>query len=224
MLMNTAAKPVASKNKLLTTVAWRIGGRTEYALEGSVFIAGAVVQWLRDGLGIIKSSSEIEKLATSVADTGGVFVVPAFTGLGAPHWDSYARGLICGITRGTTRAHIARAALESIAYQVADVLCAMEADSGIKLKELRVDGGAARNNFLMQFQSDLLNCQIIRPRQIESTAQGAAHLAGVTTGLWNKKDLERFHQKDRVFKPSISALRRKILYAGWRNAVRRVMA
>src|SRR5436190_2864321 len=179
MLMNTGTKPIASKNNLLTTVAWRIGNRTEYALEGSIFIAGAVVQWVRDGLGIIRSSADVEALAARVPDTGGVYFVPAFAGLGAPHWDQYARGIIAGITRGTTAGHIARAALEGIAYQVADVLKAMEADSGLSIPELRVDGGAAANNLLMQFQADILNVPIVRPKLLETTALGAAYLAGL---------------------------------------------
>ncbi|MBL9201394.1 MAG: glycerol kinase GlpK, partial [Opitutaceae bacterium] len=164
MLMNTGPKPIASKNNLLTTVAWRVGGRTEYALEGSIFIAGAVVQWLRDGLGLIKTSAEVEALAAQVPDNGGAYLVPAFAGLGAPHWDQYARGLLAGLTRGTSAAHLARAALEGIAYQVHDVLAAMQADSGIRLKELRVDGGACANNLLMQFQADVLGVPVVRPR------------------------------------------------------------
>src|SRR2546423_1723592 len=184
MLMNTGAKPIISKNNLLTTVAWRIGRRTEYALEGSIFIAGAVVQWLRDGLGIIKSSAEVETLAGAVTDNGGVYLVPAFAGLGAPHWDQYARGIIAGLTRGTKAGHLARAALEGIAYQVMDVLKAMEADAGIRLKELRVDGGACLNNLLMQFQSDLLGVPVVRPKVAETTALGAAYLAGLAVGFW----------------------------------------
>jgi len=185
MLMNTGTKPITSKNNLLTNIAWRIGNRTEYASEGSIFIAGAVVQWLRDGLGIIKSSAEVESFAAQVPDTGGVYLVPAFAGLGAPHWDQYARGVIVGITRGTKAAHIARAALEGIAYQVMDVLRSMEADAGIRLKELRVDGGACANNLLMQFQSDLLGVPVVRPRVSETTALGAAYLAGLAVGFWN---------------------------------------
>src|SRR5256886_2736022 len=184
MLMNTGSKPIPSKNNLLTTIAWRIGDRTEYALEGSIFIAGAVVQWLRDGLGIIKSSAEVEALAAQVPDTGGVYLVPAFAGLGAPHWDPYARGVIAGISRGTRAAHIARAALEGIAYQVMDVLKAMEADAGLRLKELRVDGGACADNLLMQFQSDLLTVPVVRPKISETTALGAAYLAGLAVGFW----------------------------------------
>jgi glycerol kinase len=188
MLMNTGTEPIATKNKLLTTIAWRQGGKTNYALEGSVFIAGAVVQWLRDGLGIIKSAPEIETLASSVPDSGDVFLVPAFAGLGAPHWDAYARGAIVGLTRGTTAAHIARAALEGIAYQVSDILTAMQDDSGIQLAELRVDGGACKNNLLMQFQADLLGVPVIRAANTETTAMGAAYLAGLAVDFYKSKD------------------------------------
>src|SRR5438067_137782 len=188
MLMNTGTKPITSKNNLLTTVAWRIGNRTEYALEGSIFIAGAVVQWLRDGLGIIKSSSEVEALAAQVDDTGGVYLVPAFAGLGAPHWDQYARGALVGLTRGSGRAQIVRAALESIAYQVRDVVDAMAAESGLPLSEIRLDGGAAVNNMLCQFQADLLGSPAVRPRVIETTALGAAYLAGLAIGYWRSRD------------------------------------
>ena len=184
MLMNIGEKPLVSKNKLLTTLAWKIGDRPVYALEGSIFVAGAVVQWLRDGLGIIQSAAEIEALSQEVQDSGGVSFVPAFTGLGAPHWDQHARGTLFGITRGTTSAHIARAALESIAFQTYDVLKAMEADSGIRIKELRVDGGATANNFLMQFQSNLLQSSIVKPQTTEITALGAAYLAGLGIGFW----------------------------------------
>jgi glycerol kinase len=222
MLMHTGAKPVTSKNNLLTTVAWRIGNRTEFALEGSIFIAGAVVQWLRDGLGIIQSSAEIEALAASVPDTHGVYLVPAFAGLGAPHWDPYARGLLAGITRGTTRAHIARAALESIAYQVADVLHAMQSDSGIKLKELRVDGGASANNLLMQFQSDLLGVPVVRPKVTETTALGAAYLAGLAVGFWkDQKEIAAQWQVDRRFTPAMKPTARRQLVAGWTKALSR---
>ncbi|HEY6225299.1 MAG TPA: glycerol kinase GlpK, partial [Gemmatimonadales bacterium] len=200
MLMNTGTRPIVSRNNLLTTVAWRIGNRTEFALEGSIFIAGAVVQWLRDGLGIIQSSSEVEALAAQVVDPQGVYLVPAFAGLGAPHWDQYARGLVAGITRGTTAAHIARAALEGIAFQVADVLRAMEADAKITLKELRVDGGACANNLLMQFQSDLLGVPVVRPKVTETTALGAAYLAGLATGFWkDQKQIATQWQVDRRF-------------------------
>ena len=222
MLMNTGTKPTPSKNNLLTTVAWRIGKRTEYALEGSIFIAGAVVQWLRDGLGIIRSSSEVEALASQVADTEGVYLVPAFAGLGAPHWDQYARGLIAGVTRGTTAAHIARAALEGIAFQVADVLRAMEADAKIRLKELRVDGGASANNLLMQFQSHLLGVPVVRPKVTETTALGAAYLAGLAVGYWkDQKQIAAQWQVDRRFAPAMKPAQRKQLEAGWRKALER---
>jgi glycerol kinase len=222
MLMNTGTKPIASKNNLLTTVAWRIGNRTEYALEGSIFIAGAVVQWLRDGLGIIKSSSEVEALAAQVTDPEGVYLVPAFAGLGAPHWDQYARGLVAGLTRGTTAAHIARAALEGIAFQVADVLRAMEADAHIKLKELRVDGGASANNLLMQFQSNLLDVPVVRPTVTETTALGAAYLAGLAVGYWkDQKQIAAQWQVDRRFTPAMKAAQRKQLEKGWRKALDR---
>jgi glycerol kinase len=222
MLMNTGTKPIASKNNLLTTVAWRIGHRTEYALEGSIFIAGAVVQWLRDGLGIIGSSSEVEALAAQVEDTGGVYLVPAFAGLGAPHWDPYARGLLAGVTRGTTAAHVARAALEGIAFQVADVLRAMEADAKIKLKELRVDGGASANNLLMQFQSHLLGVPVVRPKVTETTALGAAYLAGLAVGYWkDQKQIATQWQVDRRFTPGMKPPQRKRLDAGWRKALER---
>lgn len=220
MLMNTGTKPIASKNNLLTTVAWRIGNRTEYALEGSIFIAGAVVQWLRDGLEMIRSAPEVEALAASVPDTGGVYLVPAFAGLGAPHWDQYARGTIVGITRGTTRAHIARAALEGIALQVMDVLRAMEADSRIKLKELRVDGGASANDLLMQLQADLLNVPVVRPKVAETTALGAAYLAGLAVGYWkNQADIAQQWQVDRRFKPAMKSATRKHIAAGWVKAL-----
>jgi glycerol kinase len=222
MLMNTGTKPITSKNNLLTTVAWRIGNRTEYALEGSIFIAGAVVQWLRDGLGVIKSSSDVEALASQAEDTDGVYLVPAFAGLGAPHWDQYARGLLAGVTRGTTAAHIARAALEGIAYQVADVLRAMEADAKIKLKELRVDGGASANNLLMQFQSNLLGVPVVRPKVTETTALGAAYLAGLAVGYWkDQRQIAAQWQIDRRFTPAMKPARRKQLETGWRKALDR---
>jgi glycerol kinase len=185
MLQSTGNRAVASKHRLLTTVAWKIGGYTDYALEGSVFVGGAVVQWLRDGLGVIRASSDVEPLANSVPDNGGVYFVPAFVGLGAPHWDSYARGAIFGLTRGSTAGHIARAALESIAYQVADLMDAVQTDAGAPLKELRVDGGASANNALMQFQADVLGVPVVRPAITETTALGAAYLAGLATGFWN---------------------------------------
>ena len=225
MLMNTGTKPIMSKNNLLTTIGWRIGDRTEYALEGSIFIAGAVVQWLRDGLGIIKTSAEVESLAAQVPDTGGVYLVPAFAGLGAPHWDQYARGVIAGITRGTTAAHIARAALEGIAYQVMDVLHAMEADANLRLKELRVDGGACSDDLLMQFQSDLLDVPVVRPRVAETTALGAAYLAGLAVGFWkDQTEIAKQWQVDRRFVPAFKPARRKQLCAGWTKALARAKA
>ena len=222
MLMHTGTAPIASRNNLLTTVAWRIGSRTDYALEGSIFIAGAVVQWLRDGLGIIRSSAEVETLAASVPDTHGVFLVPAFAGLGAPHWDQYARGVLAGLTRGCTSAHIARAALEGIALQVMDVLKAMEADAGIRLKELRVDGGACANNLLMQLQADLLNVPVVRPRVAETTALGAAYLAGLAVAFWKDlPDIAHQWQADRRFTPHMKPAARKALAAGWQKALAR---
>ena len=223
MLMHTGAKPISSKNNLLTTVAWRINGRTEFALEGSVFIAGAVTQWLRDGLEFFKSAAEIEKLAASVPDNGGVHLVPAFAGLGAPHWDQHARGILCGLTRGTTKAHIARAALEGIAYQVHDILGAMKADAGVRLKELRVDGGTSANNLLMQFQSDLLNVPVIRPRITETTALGAAYLAGLAVGYWKtKKDIATQWKQNRAFSPNnMKPATRRALITSWERALDR---
>lgn len=222
MLMNTGTKPVVSKKNLLTTIAWRIGGRTEYALEGSIFIAGAVVQWLRDGLGLIKSSAEVEALAARVPDNGGTYLVPAFAGLGAPHWDQYARGLIAGLTRGTSAAHLARAALEGIAYQVHDVLHAMQSDSGIRLKELRVDGGACANNLLMQFQADLLGVPVVRPRVAETTALGAAYLAGLAVGYWkDTAEIASQWQVDRRFTPGMKPSQRKAVLVGWNKALAR---
>ncbi len=205
MLMNIGDKPTLSKNKLVTTVAWKIGDRVNYALEGSIFIGGAVVQWLRDGLGIIKSSGDVEKLAESVPDTGGVYLVPAFAGLGAPHWDPHARGTIVGITRGTEAGHIARAAVESIAFQTVDILRAMEADSGKRITELRVDGGATANNQLLQFQSDILRAEVVRPQITETTAIGAAYLAGLAVGMWASIDEIQSQWKiDTTFKPKKS--------------------
>lgn len=222
MLMNTGTRPIASRNNLLTTVAWRIGARTEYALEGSIFIAGAVVQWLRDGLEIIRSSPDVEALAASVPDTGGVYLVPAFAGLGAPHWDPHARGTIVGLTRGTTKAHIARAALEGIALQVMDVLKAMEADAGIKLKELRVDGGACANDLLMQLQADLMKVPVVRPRVAETTALGAAYLAGIAVGYWEgQAEIARQWQADRRFKPTMKPAARNRIASGWTKALSR---
>ncbi len=222
MLMNTGRKPIPSRNNLLTTVAWHVGKEREFALEGSVFIAGAAVQWLRDGLGIIRSSSEVESLAASVPDNGGVYLVPAFAGLGAPHWDPYARGTLAGITRGTTAAHIARATLEGIAYQVSDILDAMQRDAGIRLRELRVDGGASANNLLMQFQSDILGVPVVRPKVTETTALGAAYLAGLAVGFWkDRAEIARQWQVDRRFKPGLKKATRTRLLAGWNKALAR---
>jgi glycerol kinase len=225
MLQNTGDKPVVSKNRLLTTVGWSIKGKTTYALEGSVFIAGAVVQWLRDELQIIRTAEEIEELAVSVPDTAGVYFVPAFSGMGAPHWDQYARGSIVGLTRGANRAHIARAALEGIAFQVSDILEAMESDSGVPLKELRVDGGAARNNLLMQLQADLLGCRVTRPLNPESTVLGATYLAGLAVGYWpDQETIARQWQADRRFEPAISSDERKARRTAWTRALDRARA
>ena len=222
MLLHTGETHVLSNNNLLTTVAWKIGDKTEYALEGSVFIAGALVQWLRDGLGLIKSAPEIEALASSVQDNGGVYIVPAFSGLGAPHWDPHARGIIAGLSRGVTAGHIARAALEGIAYQVADVLEAMIADSGVPATELRVDGGAAINNLLMQFQADILDLPIVRPKVLETTALGAAYLAGLAVGFWdNFETIEKQWQDEKHFTPEIDKIQRNQLRAEWRKALER---
>lgn len=220
MLMNTGEKAVPSTNNLLTTVAWKVNGVTHYALEGSVFIAGAVVQWLRDGLKIIRTSAEVETLAAEVSSSEGVYVVPAFAGLGAPYWNQHARGTIVGITRGTTGAHFARAALDSIAYQTMDVLKAMEADAGIAIKELRVDGGATANNLLMQFQSDLLHTKVVRPTVVETTALGAAYLAGLAVGYWSSTDeIQEQWQMERVFSPSMPEEERTQLSEGWKRAI-----
>ena len=224
MLMNIGSEPIVSEQKLLTTVAWQRNGSTEYALEGSVFIGGAVVQWLRDGLKIVNSAAEIEPLAASVPDNGGVYMVPAFAGLGAPHWDQYARGSISGITRGTTAAHFARAALESIAYQVADVLDVMQKDSGIQIKELRADGGAASNNLLLQFQADLLRVPVIRPKVTETTALGAAYLAGLAVGFWKgTADVESHWEVDRIFEPQASEVESARHRKKWNAALARAM-
>ncbi|HEY6503961.1 MAG TPA: glycerol kinase GlpK [Chitinophagaceae bacterium] len=221
MLMNTGEKAIASQNNLLTTIAWKIDDKVEYALEGSVFIAGAVVQWLRDELKIILKSADVEKLSQQVKDTDGVYIVPAFAGLGAPHWNPYARGTIFGLTRGSSNAHIARAALDSIAYQTYDVLKAMEADSGISIKELRVDGGATVNDQLMQFQSDILNCKVVRPKITETTALGAAYLAGLAVGYWkNIDDIREQWQIDKSFTPSMADQKRNELVTGWQRAVK----
>jgi len=221
LLLNTGGRPVTSERGLLTTIAWQLDGAATYALEGSVFIAGAVVQWLRDGLGIIGSATESETLAESVADTGGVYLVPAFTGLGAPYWDPYARGALVGMTRGTTKAHVARAALEAIAYQNRDVLDAMALESGAPLQALRVDGGAAANNFLCQFQADVLNVEVLRPAVTETTGMGAAFLAGVGAGMWKAGDLASRWRLERRFAPSMGHVPREAGYAGWRRAVER---
>jgi len=221
MLMNTGKQPVFSINNLLTTIAWQINGKTEYALEGRVFIAGAVVQWLRDGLHLINSSSETETLAQQVSSNDGVYIVPAFAGLGAPYWNQHARGTIVGITRGTTSAHFARAALESIAYQTMDVVNAMQSDANITVKELRVDGGATANNFLMQFQSDILNTKVIRPTITETTALGAAYLAGLAVGYWsNMEEIQKQWQVNKIFEPVITEKERKELASEWKRAVR----
>lgn len=225
LLMNTGNKPVMSGNRLLTTIAWKIGDTVNYALEGSVFVAGSVVQWLRDGLGIIGSSSEIEALASSVADNGGVYMVPALTGLGAPYWDQYAKGTITGITRGTTAAHIARAALEGIAFQTMDIVAAMEKDAGMKLGKLKVDGGASRNNMMMQFQADILGAEVIRPMITETTALGAAYLAGLATGFWQSLDQIRSQwQAERTFVPSTPGEAVDKAKAGWLDAVSRTLS
>jgi glycerol kinase len=222
MVLNTGKQPVNSKNNLLTTIAWKISGQTTYSLEGSVFIAGAVVQWLRDGLGLVRASAEIEQLAATVKDNGGVFLVPAFAGLGAPHWDPSARGTITGLTRGTTAGHLARAALESVAFQTADVLQAMEADSGISLKELRVDGGMTGNDLLMQFQSDILGIPLVRPQVRETTALGAAYLAGLGVGFWNgTEELQTQWQRDKEFHPAMDAAKVAELKRHWHKAVTR---
>jgi glycerol kinase len=225
MLMNTGTKAITSKNNLLTTIAWQLDGKTEYALEGSVFIAGAVVQWLRDGLKIIRNSSEIESLAATVKDAERVYIVPAFAGLGTPHWNQHARGSIFGLTRGSSNAHLAKAALDSIAYQTYDVLKAMEADAGISIAELRVDGGATINNSLMQFQSDILNTKVIRPKITETTALGAAYLAGLAVGYWkNIEEIQKQWQVDRTFAPGMKDEKRNELVKGWQRAVKAAIA
>jgi glycerol kinase len=229
MLMNTGKTAIASQNNLLTTVGWTLpsptASQTDYMLEGSVFMGGATVQWLRDGLGLIKQASEVEELAASVPDTGGVVFVPAFTGLGAPYWDAYARGTILGMTRGTGKAHIARAALDSIAYQTADVLEAMHKDSAIALSELRVDGGAARNDLLMQFQADVLGVSVVRPQVTETTALGAAYLAGLAVGFWSGIDeIAQQWKVERRFEPLMSADERGAKLALWRKAVDKARA
>jgi glycerol kinase len=222
LLQNTGTRPVPSANRLISTIAWKIGDRTEYALEGSVFIGGAVVQWLRDGLGIIKQSADVEPLAASAGDNGGVYLVPAFAGLGAPHWDPYARGLLMGITRGTTSGHIARAAIESIAYQVDDLLDAVSRDSGIALSELRVDGGASMNDALLQFQADLLGVAVVRPSVTETTALGAAYLAGLAVGFWSSsEEIARQWRAERRFEPAMPRAHASRLRDRWREAISR---
>lgn len=223
MLMNTGEKAVASKSGLLTTIAWGLDGKVEYALEGSIFIAGAAVQWLRDGLKFIDSASDSEYYASKVKDTDGVYVVPAFAGLGAPYWDMYARGAIFGLTRGTKKEHIVRATLDSLAYQTKDVLGAMEADSGIQLQALRVDGGAVANNLLMQFQADILGVKVERPKLTETTAMGAAYLAGLATNFWNKEEIANNSNLDTIFEPQMNEEERTTLYKGWKKAVTRTM-
>ncbi|MGE7776798.1 glycerol kinase GlpK [Chitinophaga sp. NPDC101104] len=221
MMLNTGEKAISSGNNLLTTIGWKIGEKTVYALEGSIFIGGAVVQWLRDGLGIIRHSADVEALAAKVEHTDGVYLVPAFAGLGAPHWNQYARGTIVGMTRGTKDAHIARAALDSIAYQTMDVLKAMEADAGMPIRELRVDGGATANNLLMQFQADILGTDVVRPKVTETTALGAAYMAGLATGFWDSIDTIRQQwQEDACFKPDMPETERAELTKGWARAVK----
>ena len=220
--MNTGEKPVFSQNGLVTTIAWGLDGKVNYALEGSIFIGGAAIQWLRDEMRLIDSAEDSEYLARKVKDTHGCYVVPAFTGLGAPHWDQYARGTIVGITRGVNKYHITRATLESIAYQVHDVLDAMRADSGISLSELKVDGGACVNNFLMQFQADMLRVPIDRPKLVETTAFGAAFLAGLACGVWESvDDIALLRQSDRIFKPEMDAEQAKQYHDNWLRAVGR---
>ncbi len=225
LLMNSGTKPIMSSHNLLTTVAWKIGNTVNYALEGSIFVGGSAVQWLRDGLGIIKSSSEIEELAMTVPDNGGVYFVPALTGLGAPYWDQYARGTICGLSRGTTAAHIARAALEGIAFETMDIVNAMEKDSGIKLSELKVDGGASRNNLMMQFQADILGTKVIRPQITETTALGACYLAGLAVGYWDSlEDIKRQWVAESVFTPLAPAEKVVELKEGWADAIKRTLS
>ncbi len=224
LLMNSGEKPIMSTNNLLTTVAWKIGDTVNYALEGSIFVAGSVVQWLRDGLGIIRTSKDVEKLATSVPDNGGVYFVPALTGLGAPHWDQYAKGSIYGITRGTTAGHIARAALEGVAFQTMDIVRAMEKDAGCPLKELKVDGGASKNNMMMQFQSDILGTTVTRPKVTETTALGAAYLAGLAVGYWESIDhIKSQWMVDKEFQPQADEDTVNTLREGWADAIRRTL-
>ena len=224
MLMNTGTEPIMSKNNLLTTIAWKIGDTVNYALEGSIFVGGSVVQWLRDGLGIIKSSSEVEELARTVPDNGGVYFVPALTGMGAPWWDQYAKGGIHGITRGTTAGHIARAALEGIAFQTMDIVGAMEKDAGVRLSELKVDGGASRDNLLMQFQADILGADVIRPQVTETTAKGACYLAGLAVGFWDSvAEIKSQWLAERVFHPEAPEGKVNALKEGWSDAIRRTI-
>ena len=224
VMLNTGEKPVMSRNNLLTTIAWQIGNKVNYALEGSIYVGGSVVQWLRDGLGIIKSSSEIEELAKTVPDSGGVYFVPALTGLAAPYWDPYARGTITGITRGTTAAHIARAALDGIAFQTYDIAQAMAKDMDDRLTELKVDGGASRNNLLMQFQADLLGIKVVRPKITETTALGAAYLAGLGVGFWNSVDeLRRQWKVEHTFEPNPDNDAIRTARKGWADAVGRTL-
>ncbi len=225
VMLNTGARPVLSRNNLLTTIAWKIGDKVDYALEGSIYVGGSVVQWLRDGLGIIKSSSEVEELASSVPDSGGVYFVPALTGLAAPYWDQYARGTIVGITRGTTAAHIARAALDGIAFQTYDIAQAMSRDMGAPLTELKVDGGASRNNLLMQFQANLLDIDVVRPKVTETTALGAAYLAGLAVGYWNDVDeIKSQWQEERRFAPVANKQALDAAKAGWADAIARTLS
>ena len=225
LLMNSGDKPIISQNNLITTVAWKIGDKVNYALEGSIFVGGSVVQWLRDGLGVIKSSSEVEELAARVPDTNGVYFVPALTGLGAPWWDQYARGTIVGISRGTTTAHIARAALEGIAFQTMDITAAMSRDAGLPLRELKVDGGASRNNLLMQFQADILGTRVIRPRVVETTALGAAYLAGLAVGYWSSvEQIRKQWHVDRIFEPTWDETAIAKARDGWEDAVKRTLS
>jgi glycerol kinase len=223
MLMNTGNKPVESESGLLTTIAYGLNGEIKYALEGSVFIAGAAIKWLRDALKIIDNAAETEKIAFETDDTEEVYVVPAFSGLGAPYWDMFARGAILGLTQGVTDKHIVRSTLESLAYQTMDVLKAMEKDSGIKLKGLNVDGGACANNFLMQFQADMLNVDVIRPSNVETTALGVAMLAGLAVGFWTMDEILEKREIDRTFLPLMDNNKREKLYAGWKKAVEKAM-
>ena len=225
LLMNTGETPIQSKNGLLTTIAWGLNGHVNYALEGSVFVGGAVIQWLRDELGLIENAAQSEEFARKVPDSGGVYVVPAFVGLGAPYWDPYARGTISGLTRGSNRFHIVRAALESIAYQVSDLLEAMRQDAGVREDSLLVDGGASANDFLMQFQADLIRAEVRRPKEIETTSLGAAYLAGLAVGYWrDKADILENQQSNRIFVPSMEEQKRRLLLDGWREAVSRSIA